>query len=273
MDRKSACRCLICDLEQRLTEQFAEHQHQFHYREFASSCSLLSAFPTATDLVSYLHTFPNSRNGIYPVDRILGELLQTNANIGSRGVLRDLLLLAFMPMLHATFRQVANRYPSLANDDIAQHSVASLLQLLNSPEFYARTSHAAFAISRMLRRSAFEWAERECRSPVHAGSEENILETPATAHTPEPIERGALLRHFLQRSHQRGLLTGEDLQLLVQFKLEAASDAKLAGPAAIYTNASRQKMKRLLNKLRRIAAGREDSSKALASDFQDRENI
>jgi hypothetical protein len=272
MYRKSACRCLICDLEQSLTEQFAEYQHQFHYREFVSSRSLLSAFPTATDLVSYLHTSRNSRNGIYPVDRILGELLQTNANSGSAGVLRDLLLLAFVPMLHATLRQVANRYSSLENDDIAQHSVASLLQLLNSPEFYARTSHAAFAISRMLRRSAFEWAERECRSPVYETYDENMLEMPATAQTPEPIERGVLLRHFLHRSHQRGLLSGEDLQLLVQFKLDAASDAKLGVPAAIYSNASRQKMKRLLNKLRGIAAGAR-LKPGCRSDSQDRGTI
>ena len=53
-----------------------------------------------------------------------------------------------------------------------------------------------------------------------------------------------LLRHFLHRCEARGLLTGQDLELLVHFKLEAIPNR---------TNASRQRMKRLVGKLRRIA--------------------
>jgi hypothetical protein len=49
------------------------------------------------------------------------------------------------------------------------------------------------------------------------------------------------------------LLTGQDLELLVQFKLDATRDAKPGGPPAVYSNASRQRMKRLLGKLRRAA--------------------
>jgi hypothetical protein len=253
MSRESTCRCLICDLERRLTEQLSEYQCQERYREFAASRSLLSLFPAATDLITYLHSCRNSSNGTYAADGILTALLQTNALDANGGALRDLLLLAFVPMLHSTTRQVAVRYSSLLTDDIAQHVVASLLQILNSPEFYARSSHAAFAISRILKRQAFEWAERECRSPVYSISPETLSETPSAIDTAEPVERSALLRHFLHRCHQRGLLTREDLALLVQFKLDAARDARPGGPAALYSNAPRQRMKRLLYKLRLIA--------------------
>jgi hypothetical protein len=253
MSRESTCRCLICDLERRLTVQLSEHQCQECYREFADSRSLLSPFPAATDLITYLRSCRNSSNGAYAADGILKELLQTNALDGNGGTLRDLLLLAFMPTLHSTSRQVAVRYPSLLNEDIAQHVVASLLQVLNSPEFYARRSHAAFAISRILKRHAFEWAERECRSPVYAEALETFSETPSASDTAEPVERSALLRHFLYRCHQRGLLTREDLALLVQFKLDDARDSKSGGPATLYSNAPRQRMKRLLYKLRLIA--------------------
>jgi hypothetical protein len=51
----------------------------------------------------------------------------------------------------------------------------------------------------------------------------------------------------------RGLLTGDELELLAQFKLDAARDRKVGGPATVYSNASRQRRKRLLAKLRRIA--------------------
>jgi hypothetical protein len=253
MSRESTCRCLICDLERRLTEQLSEYQCQERYREFAASHSLLSPFPAATDLVTYLHSCRNSSNGTYAADGILTELLQTSALDGNGGTLRDLLLLVFVPTLHSTSRQVAGRYPSVLTDDIAQHVVASLLQILNSPEFYGRRSHAAFAISRMLKRHAFEWAERECRSPVYTASPETLSETPSSSDTAEPVERSAVLRHFLHRCHQRGQLTGEDLALLVQFKLDTPRDTGPGGPAVLYSNAPRQRMKRLLYKLRLIA--------------------
>jgi hypothetical protein len=260
MSRESTCRCLICALERSLTDQLAERHRQERYQQFADSRSLLSAFPSASDLIAYLHTRRNTGNGTHPADRILAELLQTTAADGDVAALRDLLLLAFIPMLHSASRQVASRYPSLSTDDIAQHTVASLLQTLASPEFYGRSSHVAFAISRILKRNAFEWAEREYRSPVHAATPELPFDAPSTHDTPEPVERAALLRHFLHRCQQRGLLTGEDLELLVQFKLDAARDGKPGGPAAVYSNASRQRMKRLLGKLRRIARTRPDKT-------------
>lgn len=252
MSRESTCRCLICALERSLTTQLAERHYEKRYQQFAESCSLLSAFPSAFDLIAYLHTSRKANNGAHAVDRILAELLQTMATDGDVAALRDLLLLAFIPTLHSTSRRVAARYPSLSTDDIAQHAVASLLQALDSPEFNGRSSHVAFAISRILKRNAFEWAERECRSPVYGAAMEMFTDAPSSYDTPEPIERAVLLRHFLHRCHQRGLLTGEDLNLLVHFKLDAARDAESGGPAA-YSNAARQRMKRLLGKLRRIA--------------------
>jgi hypothetical protein len=253
MSRESTCRCLICDLERRLTEQLSERQCQVRYREFADPRSLLSPFPVASDLITYLHSCRNSSNGTYAADGILTELLQTNALDGNGGTLRDLLLLVFVPTLHSTSRQVSGRYPSLLTDDIAQHVVVSLLQIFNSSEFYTRSSHAAFAISRILKRHAFEWAERECRSPVYATSPEALSETPSAIDTAEPVERSVLLWHFLYRCHQRGLLSREDLALLVQFKLGTSRGTKPGGTAALYSNAPRQRMKRLLHKLRRIA--------------------
>jgi hypothetical protein len=240
-------------LERSLTLQLSDRHRQEHYQQFADSRSLLSAFPSASDLIAHLHTCRNTGNGAHPADRILAELLQTMSMDGDAGALRDLLLLAFIPMLHSTSRRVAACYPSLSSDDIAQHVVASLLQTLGSREFYSRSSHIAFAISRILKRNAFEWAERECRSPVCGASEEVYSEESSAHDTPEPIERAVLLRHFLHRCQQRGLLTGEDLELLVEFKLDAGREAKAGGCAAQYSNASRQRKKRLLGKLRRIA--------------------
>lgn len=253
MIRNSMCRCLICGLERSLMEQLAEGAPSEHYRRFAGSHSLLSAFPAISDLLAYLHSARGAGNGSYSADEILAKLLRTVAIDGDAGTLRDLLLLAFIPTLHSTCRQVASRYSSLSPSDIAQHVVASLLQIFGVPEFYARSTHVAFAISRILKRNAFEWAERECRSPLHGVASETLSDTPSSDDTAEAVERAAMLRHFLYRCQQRGLLTDEDIELLVQFKLDASRDAMPGGPAAVYSNASRQRMKRLLQKLRGFA--------------------
>jgi hypothetical protein len=240
-------------MERTLTLELAGPQHQEGYRRFAESCSLLSSFPSASDLIEHLHGSRNASDGVHASDRILAELMRASAQDPAAAPLRDLLLLAFLPALHATLRRVALSYPTLANDDIAQHAVASLLETLRAPEFYERSSHVAFAIARGLRRNTFEWAERERRSPVY-GANWDALPESMLGHDPaEPIERSALLRHFLHRCHERGLLTDEDLELLAQFKLDATRDQTNGGLALTYSNASRQRMKRLLSKLRRIA--------------------
>jgi hypothetical protein len=253
MSRESTCRCLICGLERSLTEQLSEEGRNERYRQFAGSRSLLSAFPVVSDLIAYLRTCRSAGNGAHLADGILAELLQTNAIEANAPPLLDLLLLAFIPTVHSTSRQVAIRYPSLSTDDIAQHVVVSLLQILRSPEFYGRNSHVAYAISRSLKRNTFEWADRECRSPVYHASMETMLDASATIDSAQPVERSALLRHFLYSCQQRGLLSGEDIELLVQFKLDSGRDTKPGSPAAEYSNASRQRMKRLMRKLRLIA--------------------
>jgi hypothetical protein len=179
MSRESTCRCLICGLERSLTQQPSEADRQERYRQFAGSRSLQPAFPAVSDLIAYLRTCRSAANGAHPADRILAELLQTNAIKANTPTLRDLPLLAFIPTVHSTSRQVATRYPSLSADDIAQHVVVSLLQILGSPEFCNRNSHVAYAISGLLKRNTFEWADRECRLLIYRARQENLFDEPA----------------------------------------------------------------------------------------------
>lgn len=69
------------------------------------------------------------------------------------------------------------------------------------------------------------------------------------------FERHAQLRHFLNRCVKRGQLTDSELDLLIRFKLEGTADQNLLGLNGSSSNAMRQKMKRLLAKLRRLAKG------------------
>lgn len=248
MSRVSNCRCLLCAMERHLTQQFARPAGREIFQQVATFTPVLSAFPAAADLISYLHTVQPDQNGTNSKDRILAGLLR--GTIGNECSLtsRELLLLAFIPMLHRISRQVITRSPSLAPDDVAQHVVTALLESFGSTEFTKRDSHLAFAIARQLRRNAFLWAEREGRIAMRVLGGVNSLEETSRTDGPQPIERAALLRHFLDRCQKRGVLSGDDLALLVQFKLDEM-------PSAKYSNASRQRMKRLLAKLRRAASG------------------
>jgi hypothetical protein len=246
MSRESHCRCLLCGMERHLTEQFAGRVGRETYRQFATFSPVLSAFPAASDLISYLHTMQSEGSRTQSKDGILAELLRGATGNGRSATSQELLLWAFVPMLHRVSRQVITRSPSLVPDDVAQHVVTALLESFGSPELAGRDSHLAFAIARLMRRNAFAWAERESRNPVHGFGGIDSFERASHGDGPQPIERAAFLRHFLDRCRRRGVLSGEDLELLFQFKLDEL-------PTAEYSNASRQRIKRLLAKLRRAA--------------------
>jgi hypothetical protein len=244
ISQESRCRCLLCGMERHLTGHFEQPPGHMAYREIAKLSVSVSAFPAASDLIAYLHTQQNNGNGSVPKNQILAELLRAASDNGTASVSRELLLLAFVPMLHRIMRQVFFRFPVLPLDDIAQNTVATFLESFGSPEFAGRNSHLAFAMARLVRRSVFGWAEREIRDVSNHTPLEPL--DPSSSNETLLIERAALLRHFLDHCTRHGILTGEELELLVQFKLD---ESHKAHPS----NATRQRMKRLLGKLRRVA--------------------
>jgi hypothetical protein len=252
MRTRSTCRCLLCKLEIHLKQELCEASRNEQYTSIALSDPLLSGYPSASALSAHLRSCRSDGNGTHPADAILLEMLHQRRRYERDTLLRDVLLLAFIPLLHSTARQLARRYPLLSAEDTAQHLVASLLQTLDSPELLARHSHLAFAISRMAKRSLFEWAKRETRIPGNAERDEPVVPTDdVDSGIPEPFERAVLLRHFLNRCRREGVVTGPDLELLA--RIFEGNLAKANGTLAGYSNALRQRIKRLLAKLRKAA--------------------
>jgi len=99
-----------------------------------------------------------------------------------------------------------------------------------------------------VKRQLFEWANRESHK---SGLINNNGDVFAAAAVEESFERHALLRHFLNKCVANGSLTGAELNLLIQFKLEGGNERELSN--AYSSNAVRQRLKRLLKKLRRLA--------------------
>jgi len=244
MPRETTCDCSLCEMELRLLASLAVAEGEV-FSAFTGT-SQLQAYASVADLVLLLRTSPAHAHS----DGVLGELLKLRA---ARPTFTDsLLVLVFVPMLHRTVRRVVMWQPLLAKEDVVQQALGVLLEFLRSDDMRVRQSHFAFAISRAVKRQVFAWAARE-------GMKQALLNQTGDALPPlpieEPFERYAQLRHFLHRCGTRGELTDPELDLLIQFKLEGASNGEVlhASNGNSSSNAARQKLKRLLAKLRRLA--------------------
>ncbi len=252
MTIRSICRCLLCRLEVHLKRQLHDLGHAQTYSQVAQSSLVLSGFPSALSLSVHLRTCRSAGNGSHPADAVLLELFRLRRTLRTDTSLRDILLLAFIPVLHSASRQIANLYPSIQPDDTAQHLIVTFLEAIDSTVIRDRDSYLAFALARMVRRNAFHWAKRESRIPGCAERDDPLPEPVGPSGIPESLERRALLRHFLFCCTRNRLLTGSDLELLTHIKLEGGP-GEPGETSAGYSNALRQKVKRLLRKLRDAA--------------------
>jgi hypothetical protein len=238
-------------MESCLKTELCEADRAKEYASIADSDPLLSSYPSASALSAHLRACRSNGSGTHPADPILKDMVRLRQQNGPDTLLRDILLLAFIPVLHSTSRQLTRCYPLLPPEDTAQHLVASLLEALEAPALLGRNSHLAFAISRMAKRSIFDWAEHESRIPGSALRDDPVAAVDDSfSQIPEFLERAVLLRHFLCRCQREGLLTEPDLKLLVHIKLEGNFGENNGVPRQ-YSNAMRQRIKRLVGKLRK----------------------
>jgi hypothetical protein len=238
-----SCTCLLCRVESHLLAELSNGLDGTHSFVLAASPRLqqFSSLPALLDHLRSMQAAPRS-------DELYQALF--TARESYRQIVENFMVLAFLPMLHHTVRRVAKHQAALSTDDIAQQAITFFLEFLRSEQLQARTSYFAFAISRAVKRQVFEWAIREGEQNGPLNPETPFLNLLTIE---ESFERHALLRHFLHRCLTKGLLADEELDLLIQFKLDGNSPEEDAENNGTSSNATRQKLKRLLAKLRRIA--------------------
>jgi hypothetical protein len=244
MPQGLACGCTLCNTEVRLLMDLTLTESTV-FDELLSVSKGLRQFPSVSGLLLFLRTSPAAARS----DELVRELLA--ARPLNPAFVESLLVLVFIPMLHGTIRRAAKYQPGLLVEDITQQTLSFLLQFLRSEELRTRQSHFAFAISRAVKRRVFEWANREGgqNGAVNGGSGAIL----AALTVEDPFERYALLRHFLHRCVTKGLISNSELDLLIQFKLEGNNGDDVCEPNGTSSNALRQRLKRLLGKLRRLA--------------------
>ncbi len=248
MSALQRCGCAICSLEKRLEDHLNTRRGHDAYASLLADCPALVSYSNAFSLLVCLRGLRHVNGSGEASDRIFRSLREALGKAG--GIPETLLLLALVPVLHATVSSFARAYPMLDREDLSQQAFAIFMALVNSEDWRRHETHLAFSLARELRRGFSLWVQNEFR----------LLPEPPNRSTPERsisaaelFERDVELKHFLTRSLRTGALNDDDLHLLVELKLEGGIEERRNGPLS---NAVRQRMKRLLSKMRRRASGR-----------------
>jgi hypothetical protein len=244
MSERRCCSCPLCQIETELLTEFLDSSRQESCRKVFASEPELAAFAGPAPLLAHLRLCRDT----FSTDGVLRALLRAKQAFAD-GTVERVLILAFLPHMHASVRSVLRRYPQLPLEDASQNVLHSLLRFLDSGQLQTRQNYLGFAVARRVKRVAFEWAEHELRSLIFDTDAEDF----DLNGSGDSFERLVILRHFLDRAVRHGVLDADELDLLIQFKLENGSDGD--DPSA-HTNAHRQRLKRLVMKLRRVAGRR-----------------
>jgi len=237
-------------LEQALLSELKNEHAASSYRTLVLQSPILSPFPSYNDLLLRLRNPQLAENQFFRADEIIGELLRISRTPQGE-VGRQILLLILMPAIHRTTTQITTGFPSLTRDDIAQHLLTSVWEILHSETMKTQKSHFAFTIIRAMRRSAFRWAMREAdftTAHIHGTA---LNELPADAG--HNFEVRVALSEFLTRCVACGVLDPREYELLVLFKIQGESSETLAARQRLSDVAFRHRVQRVIEKLRRVA--------------------
>ncbi len=215
-----SCTCSICGVEQELVLTLNGRASQRRFRKLVAGGRALTNFSSAFDLIARLHD--RDRNGERPrlADKILGALIRARPSNADHNLWQSVMVLAFVPTLHKTYREVCVKFPCLSPEDIAQQALTAFLEAAQSPSIACRRRYLSLALACGLRKTVFRWAIRE------AGKSGDPEPTdPAGSDLHEPVANGhfessLMLDEFLARCCREGILSTSDYQLLVQTKLQ-----------------------------------------------------
>jgi hypothetical protein len=253
MGKHSNCTCTICGVEKYIKAELVLPGSQARYRHLVADNSLLADFPTALDLVAKFHACKDARDGHSLSDRILARLLSSSVTPHDWDYLEWILILLFTPTAHAVVRHVSCHYQFLAREDLSQLALTTLIQSLRSKTWQSQRSHFGYAVARSLRRKLFQWALSEFQSSSQFAAKKMGEQFPAIQTAEESFERNAILRDFLNLCQEEAYLTPEEMDLLIGLKLDETVEAGISGPNGRTSNPFRQRVKRLMTKLRRVA--------------------
>ena len=253
--KESNCTCVVCQVEQSLLDSLSTQTARIHFQALAANHSVLNNFDSPADVIARLHDHErvetdnhNAWNGI------LHALVNGLADRTTEDIGQQLLLVAYTPAIHKTYREVCHKFPGLCPEDVAQQAALCFLETARSPEMHGLNGHLPGALAIRFRRRLMTWAIAETRRSLP--SEE------LSPRDPEPmsddnIEDGVLVQQLLAKAQRLGVLSQSEADLVRRFHCEGCQPEELrdegGGPSAI---ALYRRIQRAVHRLRRIAGHR-----------------
>ena len=252
MNKENNCQCVVCNVEAALLDSFSTQTARNHFQALASNYPVLSHFSSPVDLVAHLHEQGGTANhnaGSETLHAMIHAIMERPfEEIG-----QQLLLLAFTPAIHKICREVSQRFPSLAPEDIAQQTSLSLLEAAKSPGIVRQNGHLLLALVRTFRKNTFRWAIKEARITT-TGEGNGVAQYPEQV-SDDNLERDYALEEFLRHCRSRGVLSEPEHELLLKFQCEGFEATELARRSrGLSAKAVHHRLEKILGRLRRAAA-------------------
>jgi hypothetical protein len=253
MPKENNCTCVVCQVERNLLDSLSTQTARTHFQALATNHPVLNHFDSPADVIARLHEHEqveadnhNAWNGILHAV-VDGLADRTTEDIGQR-----LLLVAYAPAIHKVYREVCQRFPRLAPEDIAQQAAVFFLENAKSPSMAQQNGHLPVALVKYFRKRLFRWAIQETQrsQPLQELS----------PHAPEPMaddnfEESIIVEQLLAKAQRLGVLSQIEADLVRKFHCEGCQPEELrdgaAGPSGI---ALYYRVQRAVHRLRRMAA-------------------
>ncbi|HEV2313703.1 MAG TPA: hypothetical protein VGR94_00220 [Candidatus Acidoferrales bacterium] len=188
---------------------------------------MLAKFTNISELLAYLHS---PRTGDYDwsdAGATLTALISARATMPDLELVHSVLILAFAPTIHRTYREVCGCFRELEPEDIAQQILAFFLELIVSASAQNLVGILPIALSRSLRKTSFRWAEKEQRALLKR-REETQIDTHGDERAAEPtFETVSVLNDFLDYCSRQGILSRFERELLVRCKVDGFSGKEI----------------------------------------------
>jgi DNA-directed RNA polymerase specialized sigma24 family protein len=252
MRDKIQCNCHICKIERHLIVSLSEQPYSDEFLAVANPATPLATFSSALALVEHLHA---QRNGVISVPsagEIVGSLIQNTSLVFGAELKNSILVLAFIPMIHRTYREVRAWFREIEPEDIAQQILTLFLDLADSASPMPMNNYLPIALTRTLRKNSFRWAEKEKRHTIQRETDKSQEFAEVGAN--DTFETVSVLNDFLSHCHAIGILSTFERDLLIKLKVEGFFAKEIIQThTALSEKAVHWRVERILQRLQKAA--------------------
>lgn len=257
MPESRHCKCHICKIERHLLVSLGEPSGSERFASLALGSPALANFASTASLIEHLHAQRQKESRPPSSNEILTALIQFGPETEYAETSQSVLVLAFMPTLHRTYREVRAWYRDLPTEDIAQQVCVCFLELAASAPVGLMEGQISFMLARSLRRNTLRWAQRETMIRLEREKTQLEMKDMEEPSFKDNFESVSFLNDFLDYACHNGVLSSFERDLLTKLKVEGFLAKEVSHANTVLSPKAVQcRMERILERLQKIATER-----------------